>query len=546
MPSKIYVIAAFAAGIYKLNISAQNRVNPVPADRLYPKTTAPATSLIVVDLGADKIDGQVAACGLQGIINRDSKQKIYVTNTWCYDNHGGWNEGKQGERVQAEMGSVWLTQLFSKLPHHELKRDISQHDPGFLALLAQYKSAIKGIIIYDPQLEDATIEAATTIAGQTDGLILSPELAEQVKAYDFPVIADLRGKFKNDLECLDWLKANYFAKANKQVAFTWSHMNSGPQSWGGANKDYVVANRLFTYYLNIEDANERSHYADVVKLYPPGTPIMGWTNELSADHLFATYGYFMVPCIAVENLSVMSSFPSVKGTQPAPKAYPVRNNAVYIACLVSDGDNLLHSMIYEPYTMLNSKNYGVIPTTWIINPGISDLAPKVYQWMLGRLGNQELGAMMGDGSPGTDRFAGYSFYCDLAKHYITQAGIKTMKQMLDADPVAWRVQPYAINSGYAGTDARGVGPYEFHLNGGTFNVGTTNMKPELLYDVIDSAKKGPLFLSVFFGGAHRDVPTEIKELAEKLQARHDGKKYYFVRTMDLAATYRAWKGLPVQ
>ena len=155
--------------------------------------------------------------------------------------------------------------------------------------------------------------------------------------------------------------------------------------------------------------------------------------------------------------------------------------------------------------------------------------------------------MMGDGSPGTDRFAGYSFYCDLAKHYIEQTGIKTMKQMLEADAVAWRVQPYSINSGYAGTDSRGVGPYEYHLNGQTFNVGTTNMKEQYLYKAIDSAAAGkPLFLSVFFGGAHRDIPAEIKSLSEKLQARHDGKKYYFVRTMDLAATYRAWKGLPVQ
>jgi hypothetical protein len=361
------------------------------------------------------------------------------------------------------------------------------------------------------------------------------------------VIADLRGKFKDDLQCLDWLKANYFAGANKQIAFTWSHINSGPQSWGGANKDYVVENKLFTFYLNIEDKTERQHYEDIVKLYPPGTPIMGWTNELSADHLFATYGYFMVPCISVENLSVMSSFPSTKGIQPAPRAYPVSKNAVYVACLVSDGDNLLHSLVYEPYTMLNSPDYGKIPATGIINPAISDLAPPVYEWMLLRIGNQELGAMMGDGSPNTDRFAGFSFYCDFAKHYIAQAGIKTMKQMLEADAVAWRVQPYAINSGYAGTDERGIGPYEYHLNGLTFNVGTTNMDTARICKAIDDAPAGkPLFLSVFFGGAHRDLLKEMSHLAEKLRTRHNGKTYYFVRTMDLAATYRAWKNLPAQ
>lgn len=519
----------------------------VPANRLYPRIAVPAASLLVVDLGNDGIDGQVAACGLQGIVNRGSAQKVYVLNTQCRDNHGGWkNPSKQDK--QAQMGRVWLQEVLADLPREELPLDPAQPNPGFLALFKRCREQAKGIIIYDPQLAGATIEAATTIAGQTDGLILSPGLAEQIKDAGLPVIADLRGKFEDDLECLRWLTANYFDHANKQVAFTWSHMETDSSSWGGANKDYVVANRLFTFYLDIESEEERSHYKDIIKRYPPGTPIMGWTDELQADRLFAGLGYFMVPDIAVENLSVMASFPAATGTQPPPRAYPVSDDAVYIACHVSDGDNLLHSLIYEPYTMLNSPAYGDVPTTWIINPALADLAPPVYQWMLRRLGNQELGAMMGDGSPNSDRYAGFIFYCDLARHYLQQAGTLTMKQMLDADAVSWRVRPYVINSGYAGKDSRGIGPYEYHIDQGkTFNVGTNYLREKSLLKTIDGADpRQPLFLSVFFGGASRDVCSEIKALAEKLQARKDGKRYYFVRTMDLAATYRAWKGLPVR
>ena len=33
------------------------------------------------------------AIGLQGIVNRDSEQKIYVMNSRCKDNHGGWKTG---------------------------------------------------------------------------------------------------------------------------------------------------------------------------------------------------------------------------------------------------------------------------------------------------------------------------------------------------------------------------------------------------------------------------------------------------------------------
>lgn len=83
-----------------------------------------------------------------------------------------------------------------------------------------------------PNWSRATIEAATTIAAQTDALIVSPRLYEEVKGYDFPVIRDLRGMFKTNIECVDWLVENYFETANRDVAFTWSHMTTDFQRAG--------------------------------------------------------------------------------------------------------------------------------------------------------------------------------------------------------------------------------------------------------------------------------------------------------------------------
>jgi len=520
---------------------------PVPASRLFPKIAVPATALVVVDLAKDTIAGQVAACGLQGIVNRTSPEKIYVLNTSCVDNRGGWdNPPAAGKQVQ--MGRVWLREIFSALPARELQTDPRQENPGFLALVADYKSYIKGLIIYDPALEEATIEAATTIAGQTDGIIVSPGLAKQLKAFGFPVIQDLRGKFKNNMACLDWLKANYFATANHQVAFTWSHMTTDKKtSWGGANKDYVVANRLFTFFLNIQNDTERKYYTNIINEYSPGTPILGWTDELKADRMFAEMGYFMVAMIAVENLTVMSSFPSVTGRQPAPVALPVHSNDTFVACFVPDGDNLEHSLVYEPHTILRSTNFDAVPATWIINPIIPDLAPPIFQWWQRHLGSQEFGAMLGDGSPGTDRFTGYAFYCDLLRHYLDQTGIRSMKQMVDAEAVSFRVQPYFINSGYAGDDWRGVGPYEYHMDNGSFHIGTVNIRDQDVNRALAAAPANqPLFLSIFCGTGSRDVSTAIKLLETKLKSRNDGRNYHFLRSMDLAATYRQWLGLPVQ
>lgn len=510
--------------------------------RLYPRNNTPTESLVVVDLQNDPVESQVACIGLQGIINRDSVEKLYVKNSRCKDNHGGWMTGDK--KAQAQMGQFWLDEIFTDIPQQEIALNTEEKYPALAALVEKYKDSIKGVIIYDYDLVEATIEAATTIAGQTDGLIVSPDVYESLAAYNFPVIEDLRGKFKDNFECVDWLLENYWENANHDVAFTWSHMTLDyPESWGAANKDYVVANRLFTYFLDIRVHEECAYYETVVKRYPAGTPIMGWTDELKADKLFADYGYVMVPFISVENMTIQSSFPAIQGKPIEPEVYDVEPGQVNIAFMISDGDNLLHTMIYMPYTISNSENFGAVPITWIINPGISDLAPRVYDWYRSKFDvtNQEMGAMMGDGSPNSDRYEGFSFYCAWAKHYIDQAGVLTMKQMIDGESVAWNVQPYCLEGGYAGTDWRGIGPKELHFDNNTLHVGTTNERN--LEKIIDATPADePLFLSVMIGCAHMDVTSYAKQIQERLLARNDGRKYEFMKTADLAATYRVYKG----
>ncbi len=521
------------------NISLENR--------LYPANPVRTESLVVVDLINDDIEGQVAAIGLQGLVNRTETKKVYVMNSRCKDNRGGWTV-RWGS--MAQMGQFWLDEIFTDIPKENLKLDVRQTNPAFKALLAEYKEFVKGVVIYDPALEQATIEAATTIAGQKDALILSPALYEEVRHYGFPVIEDLRGKFTSNIECADWLVDNYFEGANRDVAFTWSHMNLDfEKSWGAANKDYVVANKLFTFFLDITVPEECHHNETIIKRYPAGTPIMGWTDELWADKLFADYGYVMVPMISVENMTVMSSFDDVTGKPFEPQVYDVDENTVVMAFLVSDGDNLLHTMVYMPYTITKSENFGMVPITWIINPAITDLAPRVFNWYEKKfaVSGQEMGAMMGDGSPIPERYEGFSFYCALTKHYVEKAGIHTVKQMISGEDVAWNVQPYVVQSGYAGTDWRGIGPYEYHMDGNCFHIGTTNSQPEYLDKVLDNAPEGePLFLSVMVGCADTDCVTYAAELKKKIESRNDGKKYIFVRTADLAATYRAYKGLPIK
>lgn len=532
-----------------LSDRCESSCKPISASRSLPKVEVPTKTLLILDLQHDEIEGQVAACALQGLINRYSEDKIYVMNTICNDNHGGWMGSKGGRSPQAHMGEFWLRETLGDITQKRFELDTCIVNPGFNALVSHAKNLIKGVVIWDPQLEEATIEAATTIAAQKDGIIVSPEMARQIADYRFPIIEDLRDRFKSNIECVDWLVENYFDTANHQVAFTWSHMTTdAATTWGGANKDYVVANKLFTYFLDIQRNEECHHYETIVKRYPEGTPILGWTDELKADKLFADYGYFMIPYISVENMSVMSSFPSVEGKRATPQVFAVDKDDVFIAMLISDGDNLLHSLVYEPYTIYNSQYTDSVPTTWVLNPILVDLAPRVWRWYEQRMQMHELAGMVGDGSPISERFEGFSFYCDWCKHYLEKSGMRTMKQMIDGEAVAWRVQPYVVQGGYSGgRDWRGIDPHDLHMDNATFHIGTTSSNEEWLLKTIDSGAKGtPQFLCVFIGGSHYDAPKRMKEISEKLKNRNDGKNYHFVRCMDLAATYRAWKGLPIE
>ncbi len=503
----------------------------------YPKLNIPTESLVICNLRHDRMDGQIAACVLQGIVNRQSRQKIYVINSYCFDN-------KRGGNTQVQIAERFLRELYGDLPSEKLIPDDNQNWPGFMALLKRFKKFVKGVIIWDPKLEQAMIEAATTIAGQTDGLVVSPEIAD-LFGDDLPVITDLRKyEFKTNIECLKWLLANWMEGANKDFAFTWSHMTTEGRSWGAANKDYVVANRLFTYYLDITKSEEAKYYANVLKYYPPGTPIIGWTDEVWADALFMRLGYFMVPYISVENMTVHASFPSTTGKQAEPKAMQIQINGVYISFFVADGDNLLHSMVYEPDTILNSKAYGHIPLTWVINPGLVDLAPKLFDWYMARKdNNQEFAGMISDGHPSSDHYSAFNFYCNFAKAYLERAGMMTMKQMEESEAIAWNIRPYVMNAGYSGSCSKGIGPYEYHMDNETFHIGSVKLDddPETIRKLVRNAPgKGPLFFSVFAGTADRDIPALVEKVVLTMKAleAEDGRQYFFLRSMDLAATYR--------
>ena len=131
-----------------------------------PKVQTPTNALVVADLRDDRMDAQIAACVLQGIVNRESEEKIYVHHTYCADNRGDWRVPRTASYRMAHVAEQWLSEVYGDIPQTALAPVEDAECPAFLALLDRYARFVKGVIIFDPRLPDATIEMATTIAGQ--------------------------------------------------------------------------------------------------------------------------------------------------------------------------------------------------------------------------------------------------------------------------------------------------------------------------------------------------------------------------------------------
>jgi GxGYxYP putative glycoside hydrolase C-terminal domain/GxGYxY sequence motif in domain of unknown function N-terminal len=148
-----------------------------PDGRALPRFAEP-TRLDVVDLPGLSGDQKLLLGTLQGVVNR-TRPRIYLIGD---DAAGG--EGRL----------TWLRSL--RVPY--------KVHPGPWRLMSTYRKAVRGTVVFDPELPD-TVNVATTLAGIKDAVVASPALAERLEEeYGLPVLDDLRGRFADRLEAYEW------------------------------------------------------------------------------------------------------------------------------------------------------------------------------------------------------------------------------------------------------------------------------------------------------------------------------------------------------
>ncbi len=223
-------------------------------------------ALDVVDLTALSADRQTLAVTLAGLVNR-TRPRVY-----CED---GGGEGK----------TFWPDKI-------DASSKTAVADP--LALVAKYKDEIAGIVIYDGAQAD-TINLATVIAGQKNGIFASPALAPTLTAapYSLPVLADLRtNAFASKLDVYQYELDHWSAGATHRLIIG---LNPGI----AANlRDHAVATQAMMVWLDPRVAAESTLLSKFLALLPPSSPYLGWwVDEPTGVHAASTQG---VPTFAAD------------------------------------------------------------------------------------------------------------------------------------------------------------------------------------------------------------------------------------------------------
>ncbi len=316
--------------------------------RLLPGFTTPAPMLDCVELTRSGGAEADLMASLQGLVNRSQPRLVSVF------------------RREGEGEFTWL-QL------HKLEyRMVGVYDA-----VLKYKTNATGLVVIDPD-QPETLNVATTMAGVNDELICTPSLLGVLTnaPYNLRVIDDLRGRFEDKYAMYRFLYTNCWPRCTHLL-----FAGMGPSQHGHL-RDYLVATKCATVWLGpgkTQDAELlRMFVSDMTPAH--GVYIGWWPGEGDGLEWIAHYG---IPVLASDFFCNATVFGGVAGpidVPPIPAAPPLENK-VYVAMILSDGDNVQY-MQHAMKIKWDKSSRGTIPIGWTASPLAVDFDPMMlnYFW----------------------------------------------------------------------------------------------------------------------------------------------------------------------
>ncbi|UOQ65165.1 T9SS type A sorting domain-containing protein [Hymenobacter volaticus] len=244
-------------------------------------------------------------------------------------------------------------------------------------LITKYRNEVSGLIVYDPA-QIHTVNLATLLAKDKKALIASPDLVSRLTAspYNLPVLLDLRGQFSSKLQVYQTIYTKYWPKLDHRLL-----IGLNPDAHKSALREYATALGAAVIWLDPKVAGESELLNSFLASMPAGSNVMGWwPEEQPGVERASSYGIATIASDYATNLTMHSGMPRKINTKPIPPK-PVLQNKIYVAFILSDGDNLQY-VEHLMRKLWNNPDRGSVPMGWTLSPAMLDAMPGAlnYYW----------------------------------------------------------------------------------------------------------------------------------------------------------------------
>jgi hypothetical protein len=482
-------------------------VTPRPwGDTYLPKSKPPARHLLVVNVEPLTSVERIAITCLQGLTSRD-QPRIWLR--------------------QDEEDQTWLD-------WHKEKGYIDSYEvvTNWPDLFKQFSGAYKGAIIPDPKLYRGCL-LAVDVAECEDLIVASPELAQKL---GLPVKIDLRDRFQTYAEGMRWVWTNYKRQLSHYLCrFTY------PPTLADCTFAYDFQWHSVMFWIvgpvdevqpGADSYQERRLMADIFSEMEPNIAVMGFPyggvgvgiGEGEGVALASRYAKGLVCSDYLRNASVMSGIYIDKLVQPQqPPSPPLNRNSIYIALVMSDGDNE-NAWLGVYRQCFNDAAFGKYPLAYGMGPPIRELMPAVAQWFyehatpqtefIADVSGVAYTQVRNYGLAYADRDHVLGGFLDWTARLMQAMGMRTVRTTDSDDELNARYAqalPFC-HSIFAGMghewdrdNRRGIDKFTFSLPGGMpifYNVTTWDHGPdEFLREVREQVGSNrPAFVNGFVGG----------------------------------------------
>lgn len=491
------------------------------ATSLWPRFSTPQT-VLAADATELSNDDMLTATTLEGLYNATQRSsRLYL--------------------IRQPEDQFWLTQLPARV-HVETIAPAGQQSL-VQTLLERFRAAIHGAIVIDPSNAD-TVNLATSMAGLDHAVVIDPSQQAMVTGLGIKVLYSFDTPAftaDNAVQTYQWGVQNLLPRTSTRLLIMLPGTNPGDV------RDYAVATKTFMFYLTSTDPAQQALMGTILAHTPANTPVMGYIPNENPDVAYlSSHGHFLNASDLLTNETVWASVPSPaflrQGSEPAPLV--AQPNTVYVAFLVSDGDNAQY-MQHRMAEVWQGPDVGSVPEGWTVAPGTEDFAPTLLQYYIRHLpGNSELAAgPSGIGYATQMSGSDLTRFAELSGEIMRQADLHTVdswETIGNVDPEAQALGVPSLSSEYRSVE---------HQVGNTIVFGQTSgyIDPaQSLFCTIHQQSAElrpgqPLFIEPLVD-AWNEAPADVLHIAQQLAlAAHEaGLRYVFTTPTELALTMQRY------